>query len=421
MKARTVYIIAAILFIAGFIYNLGVLPYFQHDLRNRITGARLMKANNSPYFYHWNAVDGEKFFDPSDYGEHPVTRTTATPFVLRSLGLIADQPQKNIQPAWFCFEYLLLILSWWVLFRMKKDEDYRQKLTLLFSLSTLCFTWFCHLFSGQLYIVHVALLSMIYYFLQKENRLIRNDVAAAFLFVVLLLTRPNMILIGLPFLFIATHYKRFIIASAVFLSIYIFWVLLSNEHYFWKEYFQSASMWAEIWQNNPPASLQTYNHYPGPIEGIPLQIIPQIKRAQLSNIPLLWKIAVGHKLPDTVCYLLLALSAIFLIWISYKKLLQPLQLPGLFIAGFLIYSASEFFLPVARANYNGLQWLFPVAVMLPALTSKDKWIYFLLIAGFIFSLPLQSFIKMNTLIGEVFIAAALLYFLLRKEPAQRLS
>ena len=71
------------------------------DLRNRITGARLLAHGIDPYTYKWSRSEPEEYCDPYNNPRLPVSKTTATPALLVATMPYALFPYRNGQYLWF--------------------------------------------------------------------------------------------------------------------------------------------------------------------------------------------------------------------------------------------------------------------------------------------------------------------------------
>lgn len=123
------------------------------DLRNRITGARLLAHGVNPYTYKWTRSEPEEYCDPYNNPRLPVSKTTATPALLVATVPLALFPYRNGQYLWFAAQWALLLgaaaLGW------RRCEDDRQRLMLGAIVTAFTYTaaWRLHVERGQSYVL----------------------------------------------------------------------------------------------------------------------------------------------------------------------------------------------------------------------------------------------------------------------------
>src|SRR5271168_3624316 len=71
------------------------------DLRNRITGIRLLEHNVDPYHYKWQEPEPPDYCDPYNNPLLKVSKTTATPALLLLHLPLAALPYRLAQFLWF--------------------------------------------------------------------------------------------------------------------------------------------------------------------------------------------------------------------------------------------------------------------------------------------------------------------------------
>jgi hypothetical protein len=123
------------------------------DLRNRITGARLLASHLDPYFYKWQEPEPPEFADPYNNPLLPVSKTTATPALLVAQMPFALLPYRLAQLAWFFAQWLLLLGTaaiWW-----RECATQRQRLLLAVFVTGFTYTaaWRLHAERGQSYVL----------------------------------------------------------------------------------------------------------------------------------------------------------------------------------------------------------------------------------------------------------------------------
>ncbi len=130
------------------------------DLRNRITGARLLSAGIDPYSYKWQRQDPVIYCDPYDNPHMPVNKTTSSPAMLVLTMPWATLPYRNGQFLWFGTQWALLLGAgalWW---RAAGARWQRMIVVALFTLFTYGASWRLHAERGQNYVVLGFLLAV---------------------------------------------------------------------------------------------------------------------------------------------------------------------------------------------------------------------------------------------------------------------
>ena len=128
------------------------------DLRNRVTGARLLLAHVDPYFYKWYEPEPAPYCDPYNNPHLPVSKTTASPTML-ALGMpTAALPYRIGQFVWLVIEWACLLGTlalWFPLF----PTPLLRALFVFFAASfTYTAAWRLHAERGQTYVLILLLL-----------------------------------------------------------------------------------------------------------------------------------------------------------------------------------------------------------------------------------------------------------------------
>ena len=123
------------------------------DLRNRITGARLLADHRDPYFYKWHEPEPPEFCDPYNNPLLPVSKTTATPAALVLSVPLAWLPYRAGQWLWFFAQWGLLlgtVAIWWT----HCATGWTRGLLLAFAAGfTYTAAWRLHAERGQSYVL----------------------------------------------------------------------------------------------------------------------------------------------------------------------------------------------------------------------------------------------------------------------------
>ena len=129
------------------------------DLRNRITGARLLAAGVDPYTYKWSRHEPEAYCDPYNNPRLPVSKTTATPALLVATLPYALFPYRNGQYLWFATQWALLLGAAGLGWRRCTDDNRRLVLGALVIGFTYTAAWRLHAERGQSYVLLLFLLT----------------------------------------------------------------------------------------------------------------------------------------------------------------------------------------------------------------------------------------------------------------------
>src|ERR1700722_13331800 len=84
------------------------------DLRNRITGIRLLAHHIDPYHYKWQEPQPPEYCDPYSNPLLPVSKTPAPPTLLLLHLSLAVLPYRIAQFLWFLLQWSLLLGTAWL-------------------------------------------------------------------------------------------------------------------------------------------------------------------------------------------------------------------------------------------------------------------------------------------------------------------
>ncbi len=92
--------------------TVNTLKYGAVDLRNRVVGTRLLLEDEDPYFFKWQQDTPEELVDARDfYSNFPMSRLTVPPSILVLHAPFTSIPYKTQQILWAFIQWLLLLLS----------------------------------------------------------------------------------------------------------------------------------------------------------------------------------------------------------------------------------------------------------------------------------------------------------------------
>src|ERR1700722_1413482 len=212
------------------------------DLRNRVTGARMIKDGRSPYFYKWKKGEGLRYYDPENFDSVGPSNMTSTPVLYRILSPLVELPQATISVCWLATEYL--ILACLTLFALSQAGSGLQKqlVLLVCLLALLTNGWKEQVANGQTYLF-VPLFAMLFLvFWQKSNHA-AWAIAAGASAACLVLIRVNTLLFFVPFLFMTRrHTRSWLIVFFIPIGLFAVWTLsTARERGFWRDYFLNVT------------------------------------------------------------------------------------------------------------------------------------------------------------------------------------
>jgi len=336
------------------------------DLRNRVTGVRLLTHQIDPYRYKWHEPEPEEYCDPYNNPNLPVSKTTATPSLLLVDLPLAPLPYRIGQFLWFFFQWLVLLGTTW-LWLYRCTTSHQRWLVALFATGfTYTAAWRLHAERGQAYVLLLFLFACWLNLTLDPKR--SHRFAAGFLAGLLATLRPPFLLL-VPFL--ALHRRSQLPGAAVGLLLGIglpmFWDLSC-----WPDYFSAMQSQSEVYRTDfSPHYAQAY---PPRIEGIPTEQIlahfVPIPFADFSAHALLRWLGLAPFPAFPVLLVAMAFFALWL-WLARKRQAEGLLL-GLASWLFLI----DLFLPAFRNAYNDVLILNVAALSLiaPTRSSRGTWL-----------------------------------------------
>ena len=332
------------------------------DLRNRITGARLMEAGMNAYSYKWHGGDPAEFCDLYNNPKLPVSKTTATPAMLILHAPLSALPYRPAQLLWLAAQWALLLGTGWLWLRACAMPWQRWLVVAAVTGFTYTASWRLHAERGQAYVLLAFLFAWWLTATLDPKR--GNGFIAGFLAGMLVMLRPPFALL-LPFL--ALHRRGQWLGAAVGLllglGLPMFWSVSC-----WPDYFSAMQTHAELYLHDfdPRPGPQSY---PPTIEGIPTDILGNyvaIPYADFSTHALLRWVGFGS-FPAVVPMLGMLGAFACWVWLSRHEATAQL-LPGLAAWIFLV----DLFLPAYRDSYNDVLILNAVAAGV-IVSSKLPW------------------------------------------------
>jgi len=339
------------------------------DLRNRITGIRLLADHVDPYHYKWPEGGPELYFDPYNNPNVPVSKTTATPALLLLHEPLALLPYRVAQLCWFIAQWLLLLGTAWLWRRHCATSRQHWLLALFVTGFTYTAAWRLHAERGQSYVLLLFLFAC--WLALTLNEKWGKSFAAGLLAGFLVALRPPLLLLA-PFL---TLHRRGQLSGAIVglllgVAMPMIWSTAC-----WSDYFSAMQTYSHLYRNDIDPR-PGYHTYPATIESVPTLVLAHyvtIPYADFSIHALLKTLGLeqdwfnGEAIPGWLPLLVVLAPFAVWLWLTRARRTEEL-LPGLVAWFFLI----DLFLPAYRDNYNDVLIINLVALGLIA-SNRLPW------------------------------------------------
>jgi hypothetical protein len=239
------------------------------DLRNRITGARLLMYGANPYTYKWTRSEPEEFCDPYNNPRLPVSKTTATPALLVATMPYALFPYRNGQYLWFLTQWALLLGTAWLWWRRCADRPRKLLLGALVTGLTSTAGWRLHAERGQSYVLLLFLFA-VWLALTLDPPTRRRTLVAGLVAGLLMTLRPPFVLL-LPIL--AWRWRGQLPGAAAGLLLGLC-VPLFFSGPIWGDYFSAMQLHSALYRNGiDPAPGQQI--FPPTVENMRTDLLAQ--------------------------------------------------------------------------------------------------------------------------------------------------
>lgn len=313
------------------------------DLRNRITGIRLLVDGIDPYHYKWTDGAPPEYCDPFNNPRLPISKTTATPALLLLHAPIAFFPYGVAQWLWFLIQWALLLGAAGLWFRRYTQNQQRLWLAALVTAFTYTAAWRLHAERGQSYVVLLFLFA--WWLTATLNPKTGNHFVAGLLAGILVTLRPPFLILA-PFLLL--HRRGQLPGAIAGLVLGIGLPLLVNPHC-WSDYASAMQTNSELYRTGQDTPAFPPTSYPSEIEGIPIDTLAHFAVIPYADFSIhgLLRLLGLEPFPDFP--LLLAVSALFIAWLWWMRK-QRLELVLLGVAAW--FFIIDLFLPAYRNNYN---------------------------------------------------------------------
>lgn len=389
------------------------------DLRNRVTGARMIKDGRSPYFYKWKTGDGLRYYDPENFDSVRPSNMTSTPALYRILSPLVELPQATISVCWLAAEYLILAGLTLFAYSLAGSGLQKQLVLLAGILALLTNGWKEQVANGQTYLF-VPLFAMLFLVFWQQNDHFAWAIAAGTSAACLVLIRVNTLLFFVPFLFMTRrHTRSWLFVFFIPIGLFAVWTLsTAHERGLWRDYFQNVT---EATTLNQADTYTRVANEPDPRfprwEGIDtaesyryMQSPPAKIYSENGNFFVFYRFFFHRKLPVAVLALL-SVTLVTLLAAGFYVKHRPPDSPQMATAavfGFCLFMIPDLFSPVYRHQYYTVQWFLPLMIAAANYSSRFTWEYALLLLGFLLNCFHLPFVKMENSIGEYLIGFILL-------------
>ncbi len=382
------------------------------DLRNRVTGWRLLAEGIDPYHHKWTPEQPATRLDLYNNPAVTVSKTTVTPTFLLLHAPVAVMNYRDGQFVWLLAQWACLtgtLLLW----RRCLPEEGRGFAWLV--VLTLAFTctaaWRLHAERGQSYVVMLAVMAVWVTLSLKPWRGRAGDWLAGAAAGLLVALRPPLLVVVAPVLGwrLRGQGPGFVLGLLLAAGLPMWW-----DASCWADYGRGMAEWSRLYRENlnpRPGALP----FPEFVEGMPVDVLGGFARLPFADSSVFYlarKAGISTTLPALPVLLLFLAAAGAWFWRA-----RFAALPALLTGAAALAFGIDFFLPALRNNYNDVMILNAAALgglMLSGGARRGAWGLALAgaaagIAALAFTWRSPLAINLSTLL---FSAAALLMLLL---------
>jgi hypothetical protein len=332
------------------------------DMRNRITGARLLEHGINPYRYLWRAGDPPEFCDLRNNPHLTVSKTTVTPALLLLHAPLAALPYRQAQFVWLFGQWALLLGTVWLWWRACANPLLGWQVVLFVTGFTYTQAWRWHAERGQSYVPLVFLLACWLTTTLHSKR--GHDFLPGALAGFLVALRPPFLLL-LPFLALHRRGQGWGAVAGLVLGFGL--PLLINPSC-WTDYFSAMQTHSDDYRHawNPPRGDQAF---PPEIEGTPTSVLSHMALYPFGDLSIYADLRRFGLAPIPTWPPLGGFALLFALWLALTARL-PVErlLPGLAAWLFL----ADLVLPTSRYSYYDIIILNVVLAGLVT-TGKFPW------------------------------------------------
>lgn len=424
---RKVFITACCLFFIVLIIairrDISLIPQYPRDLRNRITGARLIEDGKDPYFFKWQPSDPMKYYEPKDYKGLEVSSSTSSPFFHRLISPLNHLSFLTIAQIWLGLEYLFFLLMVFIGVYFYNSYSVKSCILLLSGGFLLTDAWITHVLVGQMYIF---LASATFILATVFNRSKGNThyLWLGLLAACTILIRPPVLLIYLPLIFRIKKCYRFCLSTTIWLVAYlIVLVFNSGERSLWMSYNKSIQIHTQIHAGLIKEKVVPITDNIRFLEGYDFRKVDSLVKVssvkshnELGNLIYLQKMITGINIAPNAASIIsiwVLVIILLLFWYFHR---QP-ALHNIFILGYILYLTWELLSPIVRNQYYTVEF-FPLVLLVVA-NVKRMWAIapVLIVIGVILNITNTPLIPVRHTIGELFMLFGAFWFLFSKQKA----
>jgi hypothetical protein len=327
------------------------------DLRNRITGARVLLNHQDAYHYKWNKQEPEELCDPYNNPALPINKVTVTPTLLMLNFPLAILPYRPAQFIWLIAQWGLLLGTGFLWLRPIPSVRWRWLWAVALIGFTFTVAWRHHTDRGQAYVAILFLLACwtrITAHPEYGNRFWGGLLAG-----MLVAVRPPLLLVVAPMMLLR---RRGQLAGALVGLVMGVGLPMLWRPTCWTDYQSGMQTWSELYRTaktNPRPPPQVF---PAEVEDIPVDVLGHFSRsipfADTSIFAMLrwWGISSAPALPVA-----LALVALIALWFWFSRDHPDDALLGGIVAWSVLV---DLFLPAYRNSYTDVMILNVLALVL---------------------------------------------------------
>ena len=338
-------VIVALALLASFGLDLSNIAHSGSvDLRNHITGVRLLEHGIDPYHYQWHAGEPSEYIDLRYNQNLPVTKTTVTPALLLVHLPFAPLPYRATQYLWLVTQWLMLLATAGLWLRACATSFQRWLVLLVITGFSYTAAWRWEAERGQAYLLLAFLFTCWQTTTLDPKR--TNSFLAGSIAGFLIALRPPFLLL-LPFL--ALHRRGQLLGAVTGLLLGIGLPMLLNPAC-WTEYASAMQTFSHLYRNgiNPPHATLPY---PPVIEGTSTELLGQLMPFHTGDFSFHGLLRRAGFEPFPEFPPLLAVAALFTVWLWWtRKQPASILLAGLAAWFFL----ADLFLPALRYSYHDI-------------------------------------------------------------------
>ncbi len=316
------------------------------DLRNRVTGWRLLSEGIDPYHHKWSPDQSGERLDLYNNPAVTVSKTTVTPTFLLLHAPVAALSYRDGQFVWLLAQWACLIgtlLLWRRAAMTGRGYAWLVVLTLAFTCTA---AWRLHAERGQSYVVMLAVMAVWLSLSLTPWRGRLGDLLAGAAAGLLVALRPPLLVVLAPVLLwqLRRQWPGFALGLALAAGLPLLW-----DASCWADYARGMAEWSRLYRENlnPRPGAQPFPEF---VEGMPVDLLGAFARlpfADSSLFYLLRKAGLSATLPALPVLALFVAIACVWFWRARNASLAVL-LAGSAVLAFGI----DFFLPALRNNYN---------------------------------------------------------------------